>query len=62
MISDLYYCLADYWSRQLAVDPCSLTLSEMVTDEERTAVIEALKEDLPLRGGMVQDHDKKCYT
>ena len=46
MISDLYYCLAEYCSsRRLAADPCSLPPSKSFTDEERDAVIEALKED-----------------
>ena len=46
MISDLYYCLAEYCgSRRLAADPCSLPPSKSFTDEETDAVIEALKED-----------------
>ena len=50
MISDLYYCLAEYCrSRGLAVDPCSLPLYERFTDDERAAVIEALEEDSPYR-------------
>ena len=46
MISDLYYCLAEYCkSRHLATDPCGLPFSEMFTDDERAAIIDALKED-----------------
>ena len=46
MISDLYYCLAEYCkSRHLATDPCSLPFSEMFTDDERAVVIDTLKED-----------------
>ena len=49
LICDLYYCLAEYCrSRRLAVDPCSLPLSEQFTEDERAAVIEALTKDNPL--------------
>ena len=46
MISDLYYCLAEYCkSRRLAVDPCSLPLSEVLTEDERAAAIKVLEDD-----------------
>ena len=45
-ISDLYYCLAEYCrSRRLAVDPCSLPLYEVLTEDERAAVIKVLMDD-----------------
>ena len=46
MISDFYYCLAEYCrSRRLAVDPCSLPLSEVLTEDERAAAIKVLEDD-----------------
>ena len=46
LISDTYYCLAEYCkSRRLAVDPCSLPLSEQLTTDEKAAVIEVLERD-----------------
>ena len=46
LISDLYYCLAEYCrSRGLAVDPCSLPLSEQLAEDEKAAVMEALTAD-----------------
>lgn len=46
MISDLYYCLAEYCkSRRLAVDPCSLPLSEALTGDKKAAVIAVLADD-----------------
>ena len=51
MISDLYYCLAEYCrSRRLAADPCSLPLSKVLTGEERALVAEALEKDSPSHG------------
>ena len=53
LISDLYYCLAEYCaSRGLAVDPISLRLSERLTEDDRAAVIEALTKDNPLYDGL----------
>ena len=50
MISDLYYCLAEYCkSRRLAVDPCSLPLSEVLDADERAAVIKVLADDSVFR-------------
>ena len=47
LISDAYYCLSEYCgSRRLAVDPCSLPLSEQLTAEEKDAMAEALKSSL----------------
>lgn len=52
LISDLYYCLAEYCkSRRLAVDPCSLPLSEVLTDDERAAAIKALMDDSLFHSG-----------
>ena len=46
MISDLYYCLAEYCrSRRLAVDPCSLPLSEALSEDRKAAVAEVLMDD-----------------
>ena len=46
LISDTYYCLAEYCkSRRLAVDPCSLPLPEQLTADEKAAVIEILERD-----------------
>ena len=46
LISDLYYCLAEYCrSRRLAVDPRSLPLSEQMTEDTKAAVIEVLERD-----------------
>ena len=46
LISDLYYCLAEYCgSRRLAVDPYSLPLSEVLTDDKRAAIIKVLLDD-----------------
>ena len=46
MISDLYYCLAEYCkSRRLAVDPCSLPLSEALAGDRKAAVIAVLADD-----------------
>ena len=43
LISDAYYCLAEYCrSRRLAVDPRSLPLSERLTTEEKDAMARAL--------------------
>ena len=51
-ISDLYYCLAEYCrSRHLAVDPCSLPLSEVLSEEERAVAVEALRDDSLFRSG-----------
>ena len=47
LISDAYYCLAEYCkSRRLALDPCSLPFSEQLTAEERDAMAKALKGSL----------------
>ncbi len=52
LISDLYYCLAEYCrSRRLAADPRSLPLSEALTRDQRASVIEALEKDSPFRRG-----------
>ena len=52
LISDLYYCLAEYCtSRSLAVDPRSLPLSEQLADDAKAVAIEALERDSPYRGG-----------
>lgn len=52
LISDSYYCLAEYCkSRRLATDPCSLPLSKALTADERAAVIVVLEKDLPSNGG-----------
>ena len=52
MISDLYYCLAEYCrSRRLAVDPCSLPLSKMLTEEERAVAVAALRDDSLFQSG-----------
>ena len=52
MISDLYYCLAEYCrSRRLAVDPCSLPLFEALSEDERAAMAEALMDDSALYHG-----------
>ena len=49
LICDLYYCLGEYCeSRNLAVDPCRLPLSEQFTAVEKTEIIEALTKDNPL--------------
>ena len=46
LISDLYYCLAEYCkSRCLAVDPRSLPFSEQLTESEKAAVIKVLESD-----------------
>ena len=46
LISDLYYCLAEYCrSRRLAVDPFSLPLSEVLTDDKRAELIKVLLDD-----------------
>ena len=46
MISDLYYCLAEYCtSRRLAVDPYSIPLSEALADDKKTRLIEVLADD-----------------
>ena len=46
MISDLYYCLAEYCrSRRLAEDPCSLPLYEVLTEDEQAAAIKVLADD-----------------
>ena len=46
MISDLYYCLAEYCrSRRLAVDPCSLPLSEVLSEDKKAAVAKVLMDD-----------------
>ena len=46
LISDLYYCLAEYCrSRRLAVDPCSLPLSEALSEDKKAAVAEVLMDD-----------------
>ena len=53
LISDLYYCLAEYCrSRGLAVDPCSLPLSERLSEDSKAAVAEALTRDSPFYGDM----------
>ena len=45
MISDLYYCLAQYCgSRHLAVDPYSLPLTEVFTEDNKP-LIEVLADD-----------------
>ena len=55
LICDLYYCLGEYCeSRNLAVDPCRLPLSEQFTDEEKAEIIEALTKDNPLYDNMPQ--------
>ena len=47
LISDAYYCLAEYClNRRLALDPCSLPLSEKLTAEEKDAMAKALKSSL----------------
>ena len=52
MISDLYYCLAEYCkSRRLAVDPCSLPLSEALDEDERAVAAEALQDDSLFHSG-----------
>ena len=52
MISDFYYCLAEYCrSRRLAVDPCSLPLSKMLTEEERAVAVAALRDDSLFQSG-----------
>ena len=57
MISDLYYCLAEYCrSRRLAADPCSLLLSKVMTGEERALVAEALERDAPFYGDTPWPH------
>ena len=57
LISDLYYCLAEYCrSRRLAVDPCSLPPSERLTDDDRAAVIDALTKDNPFYDDTGQSH------
>ena len=57
LITDLYYCLAEYCrSRSLAVDPLSLPLSEQLTEDEKASVIEALTRDNPL----YDDMDRSC--
>ena len=46
LISDLYYCLAEYCrSRRLAADPCSLPLYEALTEDERAAAVRVLADD-----------------
>ena len=51
LISDLYYCLAEYCrSRGLAVDPLSLPPPEQLTGDERAAVSEAIAEYSALHG------------
>ena len=51
LISDLYYCLAEYCrSRRLAADPCSRPFSERFTDDEKAVVARALMEDSPYSG------------
>ena len=46
MISDMYYCLAEYCrSRGLAADPCSLPLYEALTEDERAAAVRVLADD-----------------
>ena len=58
LISDTYYCLAEYCkSRRLAVDPCSLPLSEQLTADEKAAVIEILERDSMYDGGADRLHD-----
>ena len=48
MISDLYYCLAEYCRIHcLSVDPCSLPLYGRFIDSERAAVMEALLKSSP---------------
>ena len=52
LISDLYYCLAEYCrSRRLAADPCSLPFREQLTAEEKAAVAAALRCGSPSRSG-----------
>ena len=46
MISDLYYCLAEYCrSRRLAADPYTLPLSEALAEDKKTPLIEVLADD-----------------
>ncbi len=55
LISDLYYCLAEYCrSRSLAVDPCSLPLSKRLSEDSRAAVIEALTRGGPFYSDTVR--------
>ena len=57
LISDLYYCLAEYCaSRSLAVDPRSLPLSEQLTEDAKAVVIEVLERDSLYRGGPDRSH------
>ena len=52
LISDLYYCLAEYCrSRRLAADPRNLPLSEALTPDQRATVIEVLEKDSSFRRG-----------
>ena len=52
LISDLYYCLAEYCkSRRLAVDPCSLPFPEQLTGDEKAAVAAALQKASPFHIG-----------
>ena len=52
-MNHVYYCLGEYCeSRNLAVDPCRLPLSEQFTDEEKAEIIEALTKDNPLYDDM----------
>ena len=52
LISDSYYCLAEYCkSRRLATDPCSLPLSKALTADERAAVVGVLEKDLLSHSG-----------
>ena len=52
LISDSYYCLAEYCkSRRLATDPCSLPLSKALTADERATVIKVLEKDLLSHSG-----------
>ena len=51
MISDLYYCLAEYCrSRRLAVDPYSIPLSEVLGDDNKP-LIEVLADDSVFQHG-----------
>ena len=53
LISDLYYCLAEYCkSRRLAVDPCSLPFCEQLTVEEKAAAAAALQGSSPFHSVM----------
>ena len=55
LISDLYYCLAEYCrSRSLAVDPCSLPLSKRLSEDSKAAVIEALTRGGPFYSDTVR--------